>query len=356
MINPNIKKAKTIPAEFYYSKQKLNKLKETLFTNHWQFVCDKTKIKNNGDAFPYYFMEEFIQDPLLLTNNNGKIKSMSNVCTHRGNILVEKSCNLKSGIVCRYHGRKFDTCGKFSFMPKCEDVVNFPSKADNLPTVPCKTWKQFIFTSINEKIPFNKLIKEMDERVSWMPIEKFVFSKERSKDYIINANWALYCDNYLEGFHIPFVHKGLTENLNYTEYDTELFKYSNMQLGVGKSNNDCFDLPKNSVDYGKKIAAYYFWLFPNMMFNFYPWGLSINIVTPIAAEKTKVKFLSYIWDKSKLDVGAGASLDKVEKEDEDIVEQVQKGVKSRYYDRGHFSPSMEKGVHHFHLLLSKFIH
>ena len=101
MINPNIKKAKTIPAEFYYSKQKLNKLKETLFTNHWQFVCDKTKIKNNGDAFPYYFIEEFIQDPLLLTNNNGKIKSMSNVCTHRGNILVEKSCNLKSGIVCR---------------------------------------------------------------------------------------------------------------------------------------------------------------------------------------------------------------------------------------------------------------
>ena len=42
-------------------------------------------------------------------------------------------------------------------------------------------------------------------------------------------------------------------------------------------------------------------------------------------------------------------------EDEEVVEQVQKGVKSRYYDKGHFSPSMEKGVHHFHLLLSKFI-
>ena len=172
--------------------------------------------------------------------------------------------------------------------------------------------------------------------------EKFIFSKTKSKEYIVNANWALYCDNYLEGFHIPFVHKDLTQNLNYGEYETEIFKCSNLQIGIGNDNDDCFDLPRDSIDYGKKIAAYYFWLFPNLMFNFYPWGLSINIVIPISPEKTKVKFLSYIWKDDKLDIGAGADLDKVEKEDEEIVEQVQKGVKSRFYDRGHFSPSMEK--------------
>jgi len=240
-------------------------------------------------------------------------------------------------------------------MPKCEDVENFPSEKDNLTQVPHNIWKQFIFTSIQPTIPFNELIQQMNERIGWMPIETFTFSKERSKEYIINANWALYCDNYLEGFHIPFVHKGLTENLNYSEYNTELFKYSSLQLGIGKDDEACFNLPKHSIDYGKKIAAYYFWLFPNIMFNFYPWGLSINIVIPLAPEKTKVKFLSYIWNHSKLDAGAGGSLDKVEKEDEEIVEQVQKGVKSRFYDRGHFSPTMETGVHHFHLLLSQFL-
>ena len=68
----------------------------------------------------------------------------------------------------------------------------------------------------------------------------------------------------------------------------KIFKYSNLQLGIGKDNRDCFDLPEISVDFGKNIAAYYFWLLPNMMFNFYPWGLSINIVIPISAEKTKI--------------------------------------------------------------------
>ncbi|MDH5404602.1 MAG: aromatic ring-hydroxylating dioxygenase subunit alpha, partial [Candidatus Heimdallarchaeota archaeon] len=42
----------------------------------------------------------------------------------------------------------------------------------------------------------------------------------------------------------------------------------------------------------------------------------------------------------------------VEREDENIVEQVQLGVNSVLYDRGRFSPKREKGVHHFHRLLA----
>jgi choline monooxygenase len=114
-------------------------------------------------------------------------------------------------------------------------------------------------------------------------------------------------------------------------------------------------LPKNSKDYGKKIAAYYFWVFPNLMLNFYPWGLSVNIITPISLNQTKIQFKSYVWDESKLNSGAGADLHKVELEDEKVVEQVQKGVISRFYEYSRFSPSMEKGVHHFHTLISRFL-
>jgi len=62
-----------------------------------------------------------------------------------------------------------------------------------------------------------------------------------------------------------------------------------------------------------------------------------------------------VWDEKKLDYGAGADLDKVEMEDEEVVENVQKGVSSRFYKHGRFSPSMEQGVHHFHRLVSRFM-
>jgi len=184
---------------------------------------------------------------------------------------------------------------------------------------------------------------------------KLKFRPDRSRVYRVRAHWALYCENYLEGFHIPFVHAGLNAAIDYGNYTTELFSLSNLQLGIAKDEEDCFDLPKKSPDYGKKVAAYYFWLFPNMMFNFYPWGLSVNIVKPVSLAETKVEFLSFVLDESKLNAGVGSDLDKVEMEDEEVVENVQKGIYSRFYNHGRYSVTREQGTHHFHRLIAEFM-
>ena len=102
-------------------------------------------------------------------------------------------------------------------------------------------------------------------------------------------------------------------------------------------------------------AAHYFWLFPNLMLNFYPWGLSVNLVRPTAVDWTRVTYLKYVADPDKLDDGAGADLDTVEREDQAIVEAVQRGVASRFYERGRYSPTREQGVHHFHRLLARML-
>ena len=196
----------------------------------------------------------------------------------------------------------------------------------------------------------------MMERIGWMPTGDFYFRPDLSKEFIVSANWALYCENYLEGFHIPFVHAGLNALIDYSNYQTELFfPFSSLQTGISKTGDDCFDLPASSKDHGKKIAAYYFWIFPNMMFNFYPWGLSVNLVQPLAVDKTKVSFFIYVWNEEKRNTGAGSNLDKVEAEDEEIVQKVQRGVLSRFYKHGRYSVTREKGTHHFHGLLAKFL-
>ncbi|MDH3711488.1 MAG: hypothetical protein OER04_16460, partial [Cyclobacteriaceae bacterium] len=125
--------------------------------------------------------------------------------------------------------------------------------------------------------------------------------------------------------------------------------------GYADDASEVFELPEDHIDYGKNVAAYYYWVFPNMMFNFYPWGLSVNVVRPLALDRTRVSFITYVYDASKLDSGAGALLDKVEREDEFVVEGVQKGVRSRFYHTGRFSPTREQGVHHFHRLLAEFL-
>ncbi len=91
------------------------------------------------------------------------------------------------------------------------------------------------------------------------------------------------------------------------------------------------------------------------MLNFYPWGLSVNLVQPEGPRRTRVAFRAYVGDTTKLGKGAGGALDRVEAEDEAIVEAVQRGVRSRLYRRGRYSPTRERGVHHFHRLLGEFL-
>jgi choline monooxygenase len=355
-VDPNIARAQTIDADFYTSAEVFEQCREKIFAPSWQFIGGSDLVTSVSNVYPFTFLPDYLNEPLVLTSDKaGARHVLSNVCTHRGNIVAENTCKLNS-LRCRYHGRLFGLDGKFLSMPEFKEVENFPSKNDDLPELPLFEWNQWLFTSLNALYRPELFFRDMIERVSWMPLDRFKFNPGLSRTFHIKANWALYCENYLEGFHIPFVHAGLNAVIDFGQYATELFfPYSSLQLGLAKTNKDCFELPASSPDHGKNVAAYYFWVFPNMMFNFYPWGLSVNLVEPISAGECRVRFLSYVWDDTKLDKGAGSGLDKVEQEDEEIVENVQRGVRSRFYSHGRYSVTREQGTHHFHRLLSEFM-
>ena len=354
-VDNDIRLAETLPAKFYKDSGVFELTKKKIFLKSWQWIGDNFDLKDENTILPINILPKFLDEPILLTRpEKHKIKCFSNVCTHRGNILINKKCKSKK-ITCKYHGRKFNNKGEFEFMPEFDETKNFPRECDNLHSFPLFSWNSLLFVGFNPEYEIQSVFEKINKRVSFLPLENIELFNDLSKDYLIDANWALYCDNYLEGFHVPFVHKDLNEVLDYNNYDTEVDTYFNLQIGYSKNQDECFKIPQNHQDYEKKIAAYYYWLFPNLMLNFYPWGISINLVCPINTSKTKILFRSYVFDKSKLNSGASGNLDKVEMEDEEIVQSVQKGINSSFYNTGRFSPTKEKGVHHFHSLISNFL-
>jgi len=288
---------------------------------------------------------------MLLTKIEGEVHCISNVCTHRGMLVCTEPSDAKQ-LQCPYHGRTFALDGQFRNMPEFDEVENFPTEADHLRSFPLTEWNGFLFNSISAD-DFEAFISEVEARVGWMPIEAFTHDSSRNREYTIDSNWALYVDNYLEGFHIPFVHGDLHEVLDYDAYRTELFDGGVLQIGIANEGEPSFDLPEEHPDFGQNIAAYYFWLHPGLMLNFYPWGLSVNLVIPEAVDKTRIVYHGFVDDASMLGKGAGGDLDKVEEEDQFIVEGCQKGVSSVAYERGRYSPTKETGVHHFHRILTQ---
>src|SRR5882762_9222170 len=344
-IDKDIRRASTLPARVYSDPEYFELQKDRVFARSWQWVGDSARVKAPGRVAPLTLLDGCLSEPLVLTSDDeGTVRCLSNVCTHRGAIVVEGEGHAKS-LRCRYHGRRYGLDGKFVSMPEFDTTIGFPSEKDNLPELRLERFGPLLFSGLAPEIPFDDWIAPVRERVSFMPLDQFVRDNATSQDYLINANWALYCDNYLEEFHIPYVHAGLAEKLDYSGYRTERFRWGNLQLGIAKSGEPAFSLPKGHPNAGERIGAFYF----------YPWGLSLNVVTPLGVGRTRVAFLSYVWNPSLRESGVGAGLHRVEMEDEEVVESVQRGVRSRLYDRGRYSERREVGTHHFHELLADFM-
>ena len=332
-IEEDIARASTLPGRFYSDADAFDAMRERVFARTWQWVGDLADVASPQSLSPRDLLPGFLDEPLLLARDPaGELRCLSNVCTHRGNILVKAPCSAKE-IRCGYHSRRFDLAGRMTFMPEFGDAKDFPSPSDHLPRVAFAQWAGLGFASIRPAAPF-------EDFIDGVPVEAMRHDASRDRDYEVHAHWALYVENYLEGFHIPFVHPGLNAVVDYGSYETRLGRYSNVQLAQAKDG-----MP----------AAQYWWIFPNLMLNFYAWGLSLNVVQPVAIDRTRVLFRAFVSNAAKLETGAGASLDRVEAEDEAIVQAVQRGVRSRLYDRGRYSPTRERGVHHFHRLLVEFL-
>jgi choline monooxygenase len=268
-------------------------------------------------------------------------------------LLCQEKKNGKS-IQCPYHGRTFDRDGTLKHMPGFENVENFPSPSDNLPTLELKQWFGFEFTTLDSSLKLETMLKPIEQRMDWWLNDlNLQHDASRDREWDINANWILYVDNYLEGFHIPFVHPELNDALAYNGYSTECFENAILQVGMANEGDVYFEIPDDSIDAGKRIAAYYWWIYPNMMMNIYPWGVSMNIIVPTSVNTTKVLFKSYVRNPELLNQGAGALLDKVELQDQTVVEGCMRGLRSKLYHRGRYSATHEKGVHHFHMKLTQ---
>ena len=357
-IDADIRKAETLPARYYTDANLFEKNRDGLGA-HWHFAAHESQFATAGiegglaNVLPLDHLEHQARQPMLLTQDGGELSVISNVCTHRGMLVASEPC--QTGVLqCPYHGRTFGLDGRFRSMPQFDGVEGFPSARDDLQRFPTGTWNGFVFTGLAPGLDFNEWLAPVAERMSWWPLDGMAIAHSggRDRQWAIQANWALYVDNYLEGFHIPFVHGELNATLEHDRYQTELFEGGVLQMGIAREGEPCFDLPEGSADHGQRIAAFYWWLFPGLMLNFYPWGLSVNLVLPETVNSTRVVYHGYVTHPELLGAGAGGDLDKVEMEDQAIVEACQRGLRSATYDRGRYSPSMERGLHHFHRLLT----
>jgi len=365
-VNEQIECAHTLASRFYIDPSILEIEKAKIFRRTWQFVgtlsqpCGEVNGVKRTLADPEtFFTAEVAGEPIVVTRDKqGTLRAFSNVCRHRAGPIAQGS-GCKNVLRCGYHGWTYTLDGRLIGTPDVEGVEFFDRSTMGMVPLRAETWEQFVFVNFDPAAePLSAVLGEIPRQAQGFQFEGLQFAERR--DYVINCNWKVYVDNYLEGYHIPIAHPGLMREIDYSQYRTETFRYYSQQFApirAMKSDDggERFYTPGTGLQ-----EALYFWIFPNLMVNIYPDNVSTNLIVPLSHDKTLTIFEWFMHDlsseKSQERIKkAVAFSDEVQHEDIWLCENVQRGLKSSTYDRGRYSVKRENGVHHFHMLLREFL-
>ena len=365
-IHEQIECAFTLASKFYTEPSVLAIERDKIFRRVWQLVgtvhqpCGSTDSRKTIADPETFFTAEVAGEPVIVVRDKqGVLRAFSNVCRHRaGPIALGSGC--KNVLRCQYHGWTYTLDGKLIGTPDVDGVEFFDRSTMGMVPLRLETWEDFIFVNFDSNAePLTAFLGDIPNQARGFSFAG-LHSAER-RDYVIDCNWKVYVDNYLEGYHIPIAHPGLMKEIDYAHYRTDTFRYYSQQFAPirgmkpGEDSGDRFYAPGTGLK-----EALYFWIFPNLMLNIYPDNISTNLIVPLSTDKTLTIFEWFFHDiespktRERIEKAVRFS-DEVQQEDIVLCENVQKGLHSSTYDRGRYSVKRENGVHHFHMLLSQFL-
>ena len=341
--------AETIPSAWYLEPRFHDLDREAVFGQAWHYLGPAERVTAPGDAICGTAAGEPI---LVVRDREGVLRAFHNVCRHRGGPLLmeDSACGLKA-LTCKYHGWTYLLDGSLRGVPSWDRVELFDRKDFGLVPLRVEPWEGMVFVHLEaDPPPLAQAMAGVTSRIGAGRLAALRFAGRVS--HPVAANWKVYIDNYLEGYHIPYVHPELMTLLDFQAYTTEVHPGYSLQWSPLTPGGDN---PYAGTSGGE---ALYYHVFPHLMLNILPGRLQLNLVEAVAHDRCLVHFDSYHAEVESTEAREQIAADeaysgRVQAEDAEICERVQVGLASRAYDRGRFSVECEAAVHHFQGMLKQ---
>ena len=340
-----------LPSKSYTDNEFWEKECNTVLSNGWLFVGFVHELTKPGDVLPIFIAGKPI---LIVKNENNKITAFHNVCSHRCLKLVGEKKNVGKLIRCPYHSWSYDLEGNLKSAPHIGGINQHKPKGFNfknhgLKPIRIHIWHDWIFVNLNSKAKkFEKYAKPLFSKFKDIDFDKLKYAV--TLDFgKINTNWKFLIENFIEPYHVQFVHKTTTNQPlkdHYTIVDGVCYG-----SGVDVKQED------NKNANALSVSSKYLSLFPNFIIGtYYPNQIGIYLNIPISPSVTSQKRIIYttngkVMTKEESDL-AKKIWWSVHKEDHEICERLQEGRASPASNEGGLlSPYWEKGVKAFQKLI-----
>ncbi|MBT5434274.1 MAG: aromatic ring-hydroxylating dioxygenase subunit alpha [Alphaproteobacteria bacterium] len=350
--------ARGLPNSAFTSDAFYDLEREQLFSRTWFCIGFASDIPDPGDVSPVWFGDLSI---LLVRGDDHAVCVFHNVCPHRGMRLVREPAKGKRVLACPYHCWTFDKTGKLLRRPYFlgpDDPDGLPREADppSLRAIRSAMWSDAIMINLDGRAPeFAEHVRHLDAAAAPYGAVREGPNTDNI-DYVIDANWKLIVENFIDSYHVKWIHKELDATTPMTTYRHETV--GNISIGRAPA-------PLSRPGYGGNMPGWpgmseestqtltYLALFPNLLLVFSSDQMTCFHLMPDGPFRTRERIKFYMPHDAlspEFETDRTESVNAYRKlNDEDVwlVEELQQSRRSPAFDGGRFSPHWDRITHHF---------
>jgi choline monooxygenase len=365
--------AETLMPDAYTSETFFAVERERIFRSGWVAVGSSAQVREPGDVL---VAEVGGRSIFVVRRRDGELRGFYNVCRHRGTrLLAPGERRVKRFIRCPYHSWAYDLDGRCIGTPlftgsdippdqravfDMADVRAFDRADYGLLPVRTETWGSLVFACLDpDAAPLSEHLGDLPGRTAGYRLDEWRLA--RTAEYEIAANYKLVAENFMEYYHLPWVHPGLVK--------VSPIEAHHRWQGTGMYAGFCTSPIAQDTDEGgwqaglapigglvgsDAVSARFAWIFPNVAVNILPNHLFVIHARPVAPAMTHET--TYLLTHPDSTAGAASDeaieqlatfWDTVNREDIAIVERVQAGLESTPFPGGRLCYRFEESVHRF---------
>lgn len=291
--------------------------------------------------------------------SDGRARVFRNACRHRGMALVEGS-GCSRALVCRYHGWTYRLDGSLSHVPHADA---FPDL--NIPT---RGLVEVISGEVDGLIVIGALEPDVAQSAEDAMAGLTEGSPWRDKllpatrllgadSAILNINWKVLVEQFLEGYHIRSTHRDTFFPLQYDDLNVVEAFGPNSRITFPYRNIERLRDRPEATWTTKQRMTFVYQLFPNVMVATFPDQVFVVVVDPIDVDHSMITTYTVATPEvadaaSSAATTAPTLLDRGVLEDNEMSMGVQRGLRSGANAFVEFGRH-ESAIGHFHAALDR---
>lgn len=277
-------RARTISAAYYTSAEFLEVEKEQLFRKDWICIGHEGEIPKPGD----YFVTELVGEQLLIVRGeDSRVRIFSNVCRHRGNLLVRSRGNV-GRFICGYHAWCYALDGRLIAAPL---MGAFAKSGCRLHEFAMTSWKGFIFVNLScNPAPLAQAVQEIEPYVrNYHPEQRHFL---RGFDETWQTNWKCLAENFMEGYHLSPMHAKTLHAITPTRLCEKL---PNGAAFTGYRANFDASYPERGPYHEdltplERRSDVFYWIYPGFVVGFAPHFTLYMCLRPLTVDSVGIRW------------------------------------------------------------------